>query len=283
MKCRILLIIALLFLSVNTTFVTAQNEALNILQKVSASAQNVKTLQYNAVMNERIGKKMVEKVSFFKINVSPFKVFVKQSFIGITIEGIFMEGYNKNEMLVATVGFPWIQLNIDPLSKRVRDNHHHTIYETGFKYFVEIVDKTLEKHKNELVCTLEKDEIKNGRNCYKVVIDNPGFKFISYKVKKGETLTSISKREYISDYMLLEKNPDIDYYDEVEEGQNILIPNAYAKKMILYVDKENMLPVVISIFDDKGLYAEYAYKNLVINPVYTYDEFSAKNKQYHFR
>ena len=260
-----------------------EQDSFYFLKSMIDSARNVKTIEYEALMSERIGKKMVDKTSFFKINISPYKLYVRQSFIGITIEGIFNEGFNNNKLLVATIGFPWIQINLDPKSKRVRDNHHHTIYETGFNYFVSIIDDILKNHLNEVETSCEGSETKNGHDCYKIIITNKQFSYTNYSVRQGEDLTSIAKNMNTNDFMILEKNPKIKYYNSVKAGQVILVPTFYAKQMVLYLDKNLMLPVQIDIYDDKGLYAAYSYNKLVVNKHFAWNEFNATFKDYHFR
>jgi outer membrane lipoprotein-sorting protein len=258
-------------------------DPLQMLQTMSQKAKEVKTIRYNAVMNERIDDGMVVKNSFFKINVLPRKIYVAQSFIGIKLDGLYCEGWNKNQLLVATVGFPWLQLSLDPLGSRVRDNHHHTIFEAGFNYFVEVVDEFIKNRKDEIIITNAGKIIAYDRNCYKVNIEIKNFKIINYKVQQGENLTTIAKKLFINDYKILALNPEIDDYTDVVPGQIISIPNAYAKSMSLYIDLENMLPVQIDINDEKGLYGSYGYKKLVINVPFDHDEFSAMYKGYHFR
>jgi outer membrane lipoprotein-sorting protein len=286
MKFLKFLFTIIIFLAYSLSFnsvLCQEPEALNILKNMVDSAQNVKTIQYEALMSERIGKKMVDKTSFFKININPFKLYVRQSFIGITIEGIFNEGFNNNKLLVTTIGFPWIQINLDPKSKRVRDNHHHTIYETGFNYFVSIIDEILKNHINEVDAGFEGIETKNGHRCYKIVITNRQFNFKNYSIKHGEDLTSIAKNMNVNDFMILEINPKIKYYNTVKPGQVILAPTFYARQMVLYLDKDLMLPVQIDIYDDKGLYAAYSYNKLIVNKHFAWNEFNTTFKGYHFR
>ena len=134
---------------------------------------------------------------------------------------------------------------------------------------------------SQFVC--EGNEVKDGRNCLKIVLTNNSFHYISYTIQDGEDLTSIAKRLYLNDFMIMDKNPTIDYYDDVKSGQIIQIPTSYAKKMVLYLDKEIMLPVQIDIFDDKGLYGAYSYNKLIINKQFAWDEFNTTFKDYHFR
>jgi len=50
----------------------------------------------------------------------------------------------------------------------------------------------------------------------------------------------------------------------------------------LYIDKTNYLPVVQIIYDDKGLFGQYEYNSLIVNPVFAPDEFTSKFKDYKF-
>ncbi len=250
---------------------------------MSEKSMLVKTIEYDALMHERIGKKFVDKVAFFKINVTPFQLYVRESMLGIKIEGLYNEGFNNNKMIISTIGFPWLQTNLNPYGNKVRNNHHHTIFETGFSYFVSIVDDILENQKDKITIDYNGEEMMNGRECYKITIANNFFRYINYTVKLNEDLTIIAKQLYINDYMMLELNPGIkDYYD-VKPGQAIKIPNMYAKSLVLYIDINLLLPIQIDIYDDKGLYAAYSYKNLLINKEFAWNEFNTIFKDYHFR
>jgi len=277
------IIFILLLLTYNVSGFS-QSTALDILQSMVQKADQVKTIEYEAIMNERIGKKMVVKKSFFKINNSPLDIYVKQSFIGIKLDALYCQGINNNQLLIATVGFPWIRANLDPKGKRVRANHHHTIFEAGFTFFVNITNEIINKHKNDIELSIVSDnEIRDGRNCYKILIDAKTFKYVPYTVEKGEDLTTIAKRNNLNDYMILEKNPKIDDYSDVVPGQVINIPTIYGKQLVLFLDKNLLLPVEIDIYDDCGLYASYLYKNLKINKQFTWNEFSTTYKDYHFK
>jgi hypothetical protein len=273
-----------LTLLLSTSSIFGQNiEPVQALQIMTQKASEVKTTIYDAYMHERIGNKFVDKTSFFKINVSPFKIYVRESLLGIHIEGLYSEGYNENKMLISTVGFPWIHTLLDPRGKKVRNNHHHTIYETGFEYFVSVINELLTMHRDEIALRYDGEETELNRNCYKITITDDNFKYINYTVQPGENLSSIAKRLFINDYMILELNPHIDFYNDVKPGQEIKIPNVYAKRMVLYLDKDLMLPIQIDIYDDKGLYAGYSYINLIINPAFAWNEFNTTFKDYHFR
>jgi outer membrane lipoprotein-sorting protein len=82
--------------------------------------------------------------------------------------------------------------------------------------------------------------------------------------------------------MILEKNKTIDDYFDISIGQKIIIPNDYAPKMILYIDKKLNLPLVIEVHDDKGFYERYEYRKLELNPIITDEEFTTEYKDYNF-
>ena len=276
-----ILVFSLLIIS--SRFLIAQTpDPQKILEEMVKSSKNVTTIRYHAVMNERINNKMVEKDSYFKINTNPLKIYVRQSFIGIKLDALYNQGFNNNQLYIATVGFPWIKLNFDPKGKQVRDNHHHTIFEAGFSYFTGIVDDIIKLKNNKIKFQYAGIEQRDGKNCHKIVVLIDEFKFVPYTLKEGENISTVSERLNINDYMVLERNPEIDYYTDVKAGQVINIPNMYAKKMILYIEPELMLPTQIELFDDKGLYAVYSYNKLVINKPFQWDEFHTTFKDYHF-
>jgi outer membrane lipoprotein-sorting protein len=275
---------SLLLIILGFGYTNAQNpDPVDILKQTVAKNNDIKTLRYHAIMNERIGSKMVLKDSYFKINSSPLKIYVSQSFLGIKLDALYVSGWNKNQLLVATVGFPWVQLSLDPYGKTVRDNHHHTIFEAGFNYFSNIIDQILKNYLDEVTIQYQGTNNIYGNECYKIKIEVNNYKIITYTVKNGETLTSIAKQRLINDYKILDLNPDIDNYTDVKPGQVIKIPNLYAKTLILSINKSTMLPSQIELYDEKGLYATYGYKDVIINKPFDSDEFSPTYKGYHFR
>jgi hypothetical protein len=242
-------------------------------------------LRYDAFMRERINGKFVDKTTFFKVNISPFKVFIKESLLGMKIEGLYNQGFNNNKMLICTGGFPWVKMNLDPMGSKMRDNHHHTVFEAGFGYFISVISSSIEKNHLNLSkkISLHGTVEKNKRKCYKIILDNTDFHYYNYTIAKNENLTDLAKRLVINDYMILEKNPAIKDYKGVKEGTIVKVPSSYGKQMILYLDTELLLPVSFEIYDDIGLYAVYSYSNLEINPQFAWDEFNATFSGYHFK
>ena len=78
----------------------------------------------------------------------------------------------------------------------------------------------------------------------------------------------------------MDKNPAIHDYDDVRSGQLIKIPNDYSPKMVLYIDKKRKIPLIIKVYDEDGLYQQYEFKNVKVNPTFSADEFSKSNPAY---
>jgi outer membrane lipoprotein-sorting protein len=95
-------------------------------------------------------------------------------------------------------------------------------------------------------------------------------------------VTAIAKRFHVNDQMILELNKNIGDFDDVAAGQVITIPNTFARKLILHIDKKNMLPVKQYIYDLKGLYSQAEFKSLRVNPPLTEMDFNKENPQYGF-
>ena len=91
----------------------------------------------------------------------------------------------------------------------------------------------------------------------------------------------IARKLNLSEYMILEKNK-LSNYTSVKAGQTIKVPNMYAKKVVLYIDKINLMPIYQEVHDDQGMFEEYHYINLIVNPVLDADDFSKQNPEYKF-
>ena len=83
--------------------------------------------------------------------------------------------------------------------------------------------------------------------------------------------------------MIVEMNPKLkDYFDILTPGQVIKVPNYYAKTVILYIDQFYNLPIGVKVYDDKGLFEEYNYHFLQVNPKFDENEFTRDYKDYKF-
>ena len=250
-----------------------------VLRMINAIA-DVKGLKYNLKITERTKGKFNYFSSSVKLNRNPRKLYLTTN----GIEVLWTVGTNKGDALVKPNSFPYMNLNLDPMGNLMRDGQHHTINEMGFDYFGNIVAYNVLKTGNNFddYFKLEGEEILNGKPCYKFSINNPDFKFIDYTVLKGENLVTIARKLHVGEFMILENNKKLDNYKDVKAGQIIKVPTAYAKYVVIYLDKQLFLPVGSRINDDKGLYEQYDYFNLQLNPTFAEDEFTKNFKGYGF-
>jgi len=255
-----------------------------VIDEMLTSIDRIKTLKYKIKQFERIEGEMIIADQDIKLSVSPFKVYAYVNLPDEGAEFIWVEGKNDGDALVNPNGFPYINLNLDPYGKILRKNQHHTIFELGFDYMAQIMRAALARTDDNFDNYCEyKGTIKwNNIDCHKIVIEYDEFKYVPYVVGEGETVLSIARKLGLSEYMIVEINPAVDNYDDVKAGQQIKVPNAYAKKTILYIDKRNNLPIVQKMYDEKGLYEIFEFHNLQVNPLILEEEFTKDYKGYDF-
>ena len=237
-----------------------------VIERTIATIKASNTMSFTFAKSERIRGKMESGSSDIKLENNPFRLYLKTLGVDGGKELLYATGANGNKAVVKPNSFPYVTLKLDPFGALLREKQHHTIFEIGFTYFGKIMTAFSHKinYKYKDYCVLDGELEWQGRKCISVTCHYPQFAYINYTVKKDETLTSIAKRLLISDYMMLEKNSDtVDDYDDLDENEEIKIPNIYCKKITFYVDKENYLPIRQLIYDDVGLFEEYQYLKLV--------------------
>lgn len=258
--------------------------ASELLQKLIAANDEISRISMTIVMNERVKGKMNEKKANFKINYDPPKIFLEQEYPQEGMQILYVDGKNNNKAWVNPNTFPWITLSLDPHGNTMRGKHHHSIFNSGFDYFVGVVQHLMHKYGNE-IDNLAKNagpETINGVKCHKIVFDNPYFRYMDYKIKAGEDIVSIAKKYFVNEYMIIEKNTAIDDYEDFRTGQVIKVPNDYARKVVILLGQDNYLPYCIQAFDDRGLFQEYYFSNIRVNPYFSSSVFNPDNPEYNF-
>jgi len=256
------------------------SKAREIIEKVFKAIDNIKTLKYNLRCTERIGGKLIKTESAVKLQISPRKLYLYVK----GAELLWVQDWNKGLALINPGGFPYFALNLEPENTILRKDQHHTIHEMGFVYFQGILKDAVKKVGNDFdkYFILNGEEKANNRDCYKFTILNPDFAWVEYTVLKGEDILSIARKLSLSEYMILENNPKHSSFKSVKEGDKINIPNTYAKMTEIFVDKLFHLPIVNKVYDDKGLFEQYDYNFLQVNPKIADEEFTRNYKDYHF-
>jgi len=263
---------------------TTSGDCQRVLEQMFDSVYALKYTQFEMLAQERIAGEMKKSHSLGIIQYQPRKIFIRGFDEENTLlnEILFVQGQNGNKALISPNGFPYFNLNLDPLGSTMRNNHHLTILEAGGRYLVDMLRLGLhdylskEDHINDRfkVFYENKDEIK-------VVLDNRDYGIIEYEVIKSQTVREFCFSRGIPEYKLIELN-DVGISDGLETGQKLKIPNMYAKKFELIIRESDYVPLQVRIFDDLGLFAEYKYLEFNTNPQIDDLTFSSDNPAYTF-
>ncbi len=270
-----------LFLSAGHEKTDIAQQAVNdMLKKIG----DLRSVQFTLIMKERIKDEITNKKADFKVNYSPFKVYLKQEYPNRGMEILYIQGENRNRALVNLNSFPYVNLNLDPIGNAMRSSHHNSVLKAGFEFLVKIVEHLFSKYRNQIgEMTTYNGLVKyNGVICYKITVENPAFTYIDYTVQENETLEDISWKLFVSDFMIMELNPSLKSFDDIRPGIHLKVPNDYAKTIILYIDRDKKIPVGVKSFDEKGLFNEYIYENVLLNPSFGSVDFDRDNPAYHF-
>lgn len=276
----VLACVCLLFTSFSPEHHIRTSGSLNMLNDILKAIANVKTMRYDLQRTERVKGKMNFTESKVKLQVSPRKLYISLN----GQEVLWIQGANNGNALINPGTFPYVNISLDPMGSLMRKNQHHTINELGVAYLGDILKGGIKRYgdKLEKYFVFLGEEKYMGRTCYKLSVSFPDFGWENYTIQKGENILTIAKRLCVSEYMILENNPKVSWYDDVKQGQVVKIPNVYAKIILLMIDKEYMLPISEKIIDDKGLYETYEYFNLKVNSPIAPEEFTKEYKDYKF-
>jgi len=223
---------------------------------------------------------------FTKVNVNPLKIYGK-----VTkdpnkgTELLYVTGQRENKIRVNPGKF-LPTLTLAPTSNLLAKNQHHTLLTSGFSIVRLIVSDGVKRaearKKFDEVFQYVGDVNYHGKNCYKIVIDDPTYAYTTAVGLKGETVIGLAKRLLVSEYHIMELNPGSRALDDDISGKTLKVPTSYAKKSILYIDKETNFPIYQEMNDERGIYEKYEYSNLVVNPAFKADEFTEGFKEYKF-
>jgi outer membrane lipoprotein-sorting protein len=256
-----------------------------IVKDMFVKARQITSLKYKMKKQERFDGKMQTQVTAVKVKYNPLSVYLRQESPKAGQEVLYVKGKNNNNALVNTNGFPWVNLNLDPMGSLARENQHHTLYESGYAHLMSILEHLTSKYNKDIESMISNSATLtwDGHACWVIEFSNPNFSYYQYTVKQGETILTIAERDKLSEYMILEMNKKkVSSYTDVSAGQIITVPNDYSPKMELYVDKTTNIPLVMKIYDDKGMYEFYEYFNVEINPTFKSNEFDKDFPEYHF-
>lgn len=276
----------LLFLCLLLSSATTNNgdnvSGYDLTKEMFKITKSITSMTFNMRKLERIDGKLVDQKSFIKLKRNPLSVYSRQLYPTAGIEVLYKGGDAK--ALINPNGFPWVNLSLDPYGNTMRKNQHHTIHDAGYDLVVSILEHLFSKYgdESETMTTVLGTEIWDGNTCWVIDIKNPHFKYEDYTIKEGEDLIAVAAKFKISEFMILEYNKAVSDYYDVKPGQVIKIPNDYSPHFTLLLDQKRLIPLVMKIYDDKGLYEQYEYTDIDLNQELNDSEFSADFPDYGF-
>lgn len=252
-----------------------------ILLQMYDSIKNIKTLRQSVHAIERLDETFNVSRSEMKIFINPRKVY----FVNRTkkLEILYNAENSKTKAFVKPHIFPYVTVSLDPKGNLMRKSQHYSIHELGYEFIGKSLALTLSKDKEGINNLNYKGKvIKNGSSCYLLEYENKNYGYISYVVGEKETASFIAYKLIVNDYLLRHKNDLLNEFGYLKKGTVLQVPNLYCKRAVLFIDEKLMLPISISLFDDKGLYESYEYTNIIINKPFVEGEFDKSFKDYHF-
>lgn len=282
-KKILLLALQLLFLiHIWPQSAAAQNaEAKSVILKMIDSAGALSGFKSTIRKTERIEGNLVLQVSEVKVSNNPYEVYVRQLSPKSGVEILCADGCNK--ALINMNGFPWINLTLDPYGNTMRRHQHHTVHDSGFDLLASILSRSIAEFNPQEQRLLMNDDVYwLGEPTYNIEMENASYTTKKYIVEGQENIAKIAYKFNVNEYAILELNPECDNYEDVQPGQEVEIPSHYGVKMTLYISKKTMLPLLIRVYDHKGLFEEYEYTKLEVNPRFATNEFDETFAAYDF-
>ncbi len=198
---------------VSTKGLNAQNPFETLKQMISKT-QQIKGLKYELIIFERFNGEYEKQYGFFKLNTSPLKVYTRAYKPNEGQEVLFVSGWNDNKLYVNPNRFGMMNLSLDPFGSMAHDKQHHTIFDSGYGFFINLLSYMIAKYPNlEKSVSALPNTTFDKHECFVFLIQIPDFKYETYTVLKNETVFSIAAKKRVNEYMILEKNNLSDYSD----------------------------------------------------------------------
>ncbi len=273
--------VLLLFLGMINLSLIGQDAEV-IVAKMLKSIDNCRSMEFDLETRERFGTAYSEGSGHLKLQVEPFKLYMKQQSPNAGIEILYNEGENNNKAIVNPPG-PIKAINLSTNSGKMRKHNHYSILDIGFKNVANLIRKTKaevgENFNNHFKLSETLDV--EGNSCYLLVITFDELDYIEYTVPTDILLRDLADKKLLSEFKIMELN-GITSYGKIKEGTQLQLPTRFTNRIELYINKSSYLPISQALFDDQGLFERYEYKNLIVNPAFKPDEFTPSFKEYSF-
>ena len=260
-------------------------DARSTFENMVKAINNAKTLKYRFAQKERLRKGWNNALVDIKLNVSPLKTYIKCITPDEGVELLLVDGKYNGNVYVKPNGFPYINVKLSPTGSMLLGvSRHHRMEEAGYELFRDVISIYLNDPSINIDEVVTYKGIVNfdNKSCYHVELNDPNYRILDYVVQGSENVLTISRRLKTADYKILELNPNLSDYFDVSAGQTIKIPSSYSPKTVMYLDTQTHLPLYLEMSDENGLYEQYEFLNLVVNPKFAADEFDDTFHEYGF-
>ena len=273
----------LLLIAAYSNYSSAASQAESILRQSISAMKKVRTLEATLERKERFGDCFIRGELHFKLQVNPRRVYLYSKYPNEGAEVIYKEGWNGGKAYVNPNGFPFVNLSLPPEGAQLMKDQHHSVKLIGFGFINKVIQVSMRKYLDRIddFVTYEGEMSWHGKQCHVLSIDFSEWSYSTYKVEKKCSLLDLERNLCVNACLICEKN-GLKPYSYVKPGQELTIPNVYAKKTRLLIQSSTMLPIGQELYDEKGLFERYHFKDVVVNPVFTEEDFSTKNDQYDF-
>lgn len=256
-------------------------KALKILQQMNDSIKAIKTLRAHIAALERVENTFKSANSEIKLQPHPRRLYFKNA--TLKIEVLYNYGVLNNKALVKTNAFPYVTLQLDPTGNLMRKNQHYTIHELGFEFVGRSIALAISKDKDGLTNFKYHGKVlKNGYHCHLIEYENKNYSYIDYTVGDKETAGSIASKMVVNEYLLRYKNDLLNDYGYLKKGKTLKVPNLFCRKATLFIDDKMLVPIVVSLSDDIGVFENYEFSKIEINKPIKEEEFKRDYKDYNF-
>ena len=283
MKCRLHLI--LIFGIIQCTVFAQDNKLkVELIDKMIKAIDDHNQMEFKMYRSERSKNGFTDGKFYAKLINKPYKLYIKNFKPKPGSEILYIKGQNDDKALINPNSFPYFSISLDPDNNLLLAGGHHSLREAGFTLFSNMFKLYKVNYGEELYNRITYHGMFkwNDRVCYKISIDYPDYSTKKYTPKKGETLYSISRDQLLNIGKLREYNVKYDDDDILDESDEIIIQNVYAKKAVIFIDNENYFPIYQLIYDEEGLYEKYQYVDLNLDISFKSEEFTRDYSEYNF-
>lgn len=283
MKCRLYFILIFGIIQC-TVFAQDKNLKVALIDKMIKAIDDHNEMEFKMYRSERSKNGFTDGKFYAKLINKPYKLYIKNFKPKPGSEILYIKGQNDDKALINPNSFPYFSISLDPDNNLLLAGGHHSLREAGFTLFSNMFKLYKVNYGEELYNRITYHGMFkwNDRVCYKISIDYPDYSTKKYTPKKGETLYSISRDQLLNIGKLREYNVKYDDDDILDESDEIIIQNVYAKKAVIFIDNENYFPIYQLIYDEEGLYEKYQYVDLNLDISFKNEEFTRDYSEYNF-